>query len=185
MDDKIIDINTDIDDQNEISNEESIHEIEVRMQEIDVLLERYEDIYYSKGETIMSEEEVIALKQEYNKLRKTKKSVEKTKTKWDKMPIWMFMYGVFQIIFSFFYVLATISIEVGGWLIRVLGLKTSGFWKYSTLLFVPVLSLVTSLLILLFIKDRDKKRFFIIMYIIQGIETIITVVILLILTSKI
>jgi hypothetical protein len=54
-------------------------------------------------------------------------------------------------------------------------------WFFYVLIFLlPFLSLLASLIILLKIKNKEKKKMFAIIYIIHGIETIITVVYLLV-----
>src|SRR5690554_709351 len=91
--------------------EEQLYEIEVKMQEIDAKIERFEDALYERNEEIFSYEEYLQLKEEYKNLRKVKKAISKQKKgKWDNIPVWMFAYGVFQIIFSFFMVLNMASI---------------------------------------------------------------------------
>ena len=127
-------------EENKLSVQEQIYEIEVKMQEIDVLIEEYEDALYNSDKEIFSVEKLNELKAEYKRLKSEKKLLAKQpKNNWDKIPVLMFIYGIFQVFFSFFYILGMISVAFAAWLMDIL--KESGeiteFWKIFSLFFIP------------------------------------------------
>lgn len=160
-----------------LSIQEQVYEIEIRMQEIDVQIELFEEAYY-QSEDDFDYEEIEKLKEEYKELRKKKKEIlKRNKGKWDSIPVSLFVYGIFQIIFSSFFVLFIVSSLFSGWFITTFFTSTPGnFWLYFSLLFIPIISVLISTVILIFIKDKMRKKFFLIIYIIQFIETLITVI---------
>jgi hypothetical protein len=164
--------------------QKEIFEIDVRLQEIDAILERYEDILYEKEEEILSPEEVENLVIEYRELKRKKKELSKSlkNSKWDVMPLWMAFYAVFQFVFSFYLLQSVICLRFAVWLSELIfKVWVPDLWFFYVLIFLlPFLSLLASLIILLKIKNKEKKKMFAIIYIIHGIETIITVVYLLV-----
>lgn len=162
------------------------------MQEIDSLLERYENTLYTSGEEILTEDEVIALKEEYKQIKTERKILlrQGKKNAWDNFPVPMWVYAVFQIIFSFIFILQNLSANFAEWALKLFEKWDISFLQPSmTLLivmyfFIPFLSLLTSLIILLSLKDKTHKKIFAYIYIIQGIETIITVTIMILAVLK-
>ncbi|GEM_PF-2269094 len=155
--------------------------IEVRMQEIDAVLERYEDDYYKKQqsqpeEPIQEDEKIRALKAEYKELAKARKELLKgnKKSLWDNFPVWMGFYAVFQIIFSFYLILTQLSTYFASWFYQLFSDATE-FWFYFGLFLIPFLSLLASLIILLVTKNKVHKKIFLFVYLIQGIETLMSV----------
>lgn len=175
-----IEIENEYVEDNKLSVKEQIYEIEIKMQELDAQIELYEDALYNSEEEIFTDEKLTELKTEYKRLRSEKKLLTKqTKTNWDKIPVWMFAYGVFQVFFSFFYVLGIISAYFASWfvdLIRANGV-VSKFWEISSLFIIPFISILISVIILILIKEKFRKRFFAVVFSIQLIETIISVII--------
>jgi len=168
-------------EENKLTIEEQIYQIEVRMQEIDAKIEQFEDVYYQTSEEIFPYEEYEALKEEYKKLRSEKKRLlkeNKQKGFWDKMPVWMFAYGVFQVIFSFFYVISMVSILFAQWFFNTFNVSEAKFWDVFTFFFIPFISLLISVIILLLIKNKERKKVFLIVFSIQAVETIISVIIM-------
>lgn len=158
--------------------EEQLYEIEVKMQEIDAKIERFEDALYERNEEIFSYEEYLQLKEEYKNLKKVKKAISKQKKgKWDNIPVWMFAYGVFQIIFSFFMVLNMASILFAEWFLGMFS-EITKFWSIVGFFMLPLISVLLSLIIFLLIKDKARKKFFLIIFSIQFIETVIAVIIM-------
>ncbi len=172
--------------QEQIENEirEEIFSIAVRLQEIDTIIERYEDALLEREEEILSVEEVEKLEEEYYELKQKKKQLSKSlkKTRWDMIPIWMGIYAVFQFIFSFFALQLQISYQFAFWLaLKIYNVWDTGIWLFYVLFFlIPFFSVLLSLLILLKIKNRDKKKIFGIIFLIQGLETIVTIIIMIV-----
>lgn len=160
--------------------QEKIFTIDIRLQEIDAILERYEDVLYERDEEILSTEEVDELVREYRELKRKKKELSKSlkKSKWDAIPLWMAFYAIFQFVFSFYLLQSIICLRFAVWLTTQLyKIWVPGTWPIYVFLFlIPFLSLLASLIILLKLKNKEKKKMFAIIYLIQGIETIITVV---------
>lgn len=167
--------------ENKLSVQEQIYEIEVKMQELDAQIEQYEDALYNSDEEIFSEEKLNDLKTEYKRLRGEKKLLTKTtKTSWDKIPVWMFLYSVFQVFFSFFSILGMVSAYFAFWFMGLI--KSNGevteFWRIFALFFIPFISILISVIILIFQKEKARKRFYAVAFSIQAIETIISVIIM-------
>lgn len=163
---------------NKLSVQEQIYEIEIKMQEIDVQIEHYEDSLYNSDEEIYSSEKLVELTEEYKKLRREKKLLTKElKGKWDQIPMWMFIYGIFQIIFSLFVVIIPISMYFTGWFLSVIG-KDSKFWVTFTFLIIPILSVLISALLLILQKIKTRKMFMIVLLAIQVVETTISLLIM-------
>lgn len=161
--------------------------IEVRMQEIDAILERYEDDFYKKQQNQPEEtevpevsgtedEKIIALKAEYKELAKTRRELLKgnKKSLWDNFPVWMGFYAVFQIIFSFYLILTQFSTYFATWFYQLFTNPTN-FWFYFGLFLIPFVSLLASLIITLVTKNKLHRKIFLFVYLIQGIETLISV----------
>lgn len=155
--------------------------IEVRMQEIDAILERYEDDYFQKQqsqpeEPVKEDEKISALKAEYKELAKARKELLKGNKKsiWDNFPVWMGFYAVFQIIFSFYLIMTQLSTYFASWFYALFTSPTE-FWFYFALFVIPFLSLLASLIILLCTKNKVHKKIFLFVYLIQGIETLMSV----------
>ena len=178
--DESLDFN--LDDQFESDNDpilttkEEIFKIDVRIQEIDVLFERYEDILYSSGEETLNEEEIEHLSEEYKELRKRKKELVKLTRKsiWDKFPIWMSVYAIFQIVFSLFIIIPSFALSS----ILIKPFPEAPFWLLD--LTVPVLNSLISLTILLLLKDKNHKKIFFWIYMIQIVETLLNVIVFII-----
>lgn len=163
----------------EKTREELIYELELKMQEIDTKIEFAEDELYFE-ESQITEEDIQALKQEYRELKAEKKALLKQhKTNWDKFPIWMFAYGVFQVVFSFFYVMSMISLLFASWFLNLINSYTRA-WEIVSFFFLPFISIVASTIIFFTLKDKIKRRFFSIIFIIQGLETLITVILMIV-----
>lgn len=161
--------------------EEKIYEIEIKMQEIDSKLEMYEDSYYNGDDNIFPLEEYDRLKQEYKELKKQKKALlkeNKQNSFWDKVPVWMVAYGIFQIIFSFFFVISMVSILFSSWFLGNVITKSTKFWEAFSFFFIPFISLLISTIIFLLIKDKLRKKIFLVIFSIQGIETIVSAIIM-------
>ncbi len=155
--------------------------IEVRMQEIDAILERHEDDYFQKQqnqpeEPVKEDEKISALKAEYKELAKARRELLKgnKKSVWDNFPVWMGFYAVFQIIFSFYLIMTQLSTYFASWFYALFSTPTD-FWFYFGLFIIPFLSLLASLIILLCSKDKVHKKIFLFVYLIQGIETLMSV----------
>ena len=167
---------------------EEIYAIDVRLQELDSIFEQYEDALTEREEEILSEEELNKLIDEYHELKKKKKELAKNfkKSKWEMIPLWMAVYAVCQFIFSFFLVQIQLSFYFTTWL-RGLIYKAwdTGSWLLYVLPFViPVLSLLASLIIFLKLKDRTKRKIFAIIFAIHGLETLVTIVYMLVVILK-
>lgn len=166
---------------NNLSIQEQIYEIEIRMQELDSQIEQLEDILYETRSEDFPHEEYENLKMEYKSLRKQKKDlVRNTKGTWDKIPVWMFAYGVFQVILSFFYILSMVSLMFASWFLGLIHnkMEITRFWEIVAFFFVPFISIVISLVILCLIKDKARKKFFAVVFSIQTLETIISVILM-------
>lgn len=155
--------------------------IEVRMQEIDAILERYEDDFYKKQqnqpeEPVQEDEKIRALKAEYKELAKARRELlkENKKSLWDNFPVWMGFYAVFQIIFSFYLILTQLSTYFATWFYQLFTNPTN-FWFYFGLFLIPFVSLLASLIITLVTKNKLHRKIFLFVYLIQGIETLISV----------
>ena len=162
-----------------------IFKINIRIQEIDAILENYEEALYSKNEEILSEEEYDNLKEEYRDLVKQRKELTKQRKEsiWDYMPTWMAVYAIFQIVFCFFIILTQASAYFAEWMYGVFTKVPD--WLFYTLPFViPFLNLMLSLTIYFFIKDKKQRKLFFYIYLIQIIQTLITVVILIFVLVK-
>ena len=168
---------------------EKIFAIEVKMQELDAIIERFEDEFYREGENYEPSEEetnkVKALIEEYRDLREQKKQLQKTiKTSiWDHFPLWMGIYALFQIVFSFYLIMTQISMYFAQWFLKVVNGSTD-FVFYVALFMIPFLNLVLPLLIFLLLKNKVHKRMFLYIYLIHGIETLIAVGMLLYVVLK-
>ncbi|MCK9535965.1 MAG: hypothetical protein M0R05_00015 [Bacilli bacterium] len=154
-----------------------IYEIDLRRQEIDAILENYEFELYEKGNEVLTEEEYINLKEEYKQLKKKRKNLIKSKgekTIWDEIPLWMGFYAVFQFLFSFYYIQALLSVYFAKLLLDLFSQSNSlAFNIFSFIL--PFLSVVASLIILLLLKNKKRKKVFLFVFLIQLVETLITV----------
>jgi hypothetical protein len=170
-------VNTSLVNEEEIQAE--IFSIEVRLQEIDAELEHYEDMLMEKQEEILEPEEVAKLKSEYKELKKQRKNLLKQTKKsiWDTIPLWMGIYAVFQFIFSFWIILEEISRQFTIFALELLAhIFTPGLWTLYILFFlIPVLSLLASTIILLKLKNKNHKKIFAIIFGIHGLETLITI----------
>ncbi|MDD3999524.1 MAG: hypothetical protein PHX62_01340 [Bacilli bacterium] len=164
----------------ESATRQEIFSIDVRLQEIDAILEKYEDVLFEKEEYILSAEEVEILQAEYSELKANKKRLNKSlkKSRWEAIPVWMGIYAVFQFIFSFLFIQFMISLNFAFWMAdSVFKISNNQVWLFYVFLFLlPVLSLLASLIILLKIKNKERKKAFAVIYIIQGIETLITII---------
>lgn len=164
--------NNEVDD---VSNR--IYEIDVRCQEIEVMLENYDFELSEKGNELFTEEEYENLLAEYKQLKKEKRELLKTKrvkTIWDEIPLWMAVYMIAQLIFSFYFVQALLSMHLANFLTRLFSV-TSGV-VYDIFSFIlPTLSLIASLVILLLLRNKKLKKFFFFFCFVQLAETLITV----------
>lgn len=163
----------------EVSIQKQIYEIEIKLQEIDSQIEFYEDKLYELEDNEEYIEMIENLKIEYKNLKKQKKEISKQiKTNWDKIPIWMFAYGVFQIILSFFYVMNMLQFIFSQWFVNLIyeNIEVTKFWQYFSVLLIPIINLLITLIILILIKDKVRKKFMIALFSIQTIETIISVI---------
>lgn len=161
--------------------EDKIYEIEIKMQEIDSKLEMYEDSYYEGDDENFPYEEYERLKQEYKDLKKQKKALLKENKQngfWDKVPVWMVAYGTFQVIFSFFFVISMVSILFSSWFLGNVVTKSTKFWEAFSFFFIPFISLLISTIIFVLIKDKLRKKIFLVIFSIQGIETIVSIIIM-------
>jgi len=180
LDDQTIDLNQNESDQETPSKEYRIYELEVRIQEISSTLENHEDIFYNTGEKTLDDNTVNDLHEEYKRLRQEIKEINRSGkgSIWDNMPIWMALYATFQFIFSFFYILT----EMSRFFVK---LTLPIFSEPSLALliilyyFIPFISLVISLIILIIIKNKINKKTFAVIFLIQGIETIVAALIML------
>ncbi|MGD9886664.1 MAG: hypothetical protein AB7T03_01725 [Bacilli bacterium] len=169
---------------------EKIFEIEIKLQEIDAIIERAEDEFYHKEneQNEVSPEEtqkLIELKNEYRTLVKQKKQLQKSlkSSVWDNFPVWIGLYAVFQLIFSFYLILTQISTYFAQWFFTVINGSTE-FAFYVSLFIIPFLNLVLSLVIWLIIKNKLHKKIFLYVYLIHGIETLMAVGVLLYVVLK-
>ena len=154
-----------------------IYEIDIRRQEIDAILENYEFELYEKGNEVLSKEEYDQLKTEYKSLNQKRKNIIRTKRKksiWDEIPLWIAIYAVLQIIFSFYFIQAILSIYFADFLMNLFS-STSGTLFDILIYALPFLSIVTSLIILFCLKNKRQKTFFFFFFLIQLTETLITV----------
>jgi len=159
-------------------SENLIYEIDLRCQEIDSIFERYEYELQEKGTENLSLEEYEALKQEYKELRKQKREMKKggKETIWEAIPLWMGIYAILQIIISMYFIQAMLSIHFASFLLNLFFVSNPSNTLFAILNFVfPFLCILSSLIIFLMIKNKKAKKFFLIVFIIQIIETIVTV----------
>lgn len=176
-----IEIENEVIEEVKLSVEEKVYELDIRIQEIDAQIENYEELLYQSDEFDF-EEELSRLKQEYKKLRAERKALlKKPKGKWDEIPVWMFAYGLFQIIFSVFLILSMVSLFFATWFLTLIynGKELSRFLEIIGFFFVPFISILITTLILVFTKQKTRKKFMAIILSIQFVETVITVIIML------
>lgn len=158
-----------------------IEEIEHQMLEISMQAELLELEIQNKEDAMeyidqSLYQELADLSVQYKKLKSDKRDLSKQiKSKWDKFPAWMFIYGIFQIVFSVFYVMSVVSLNFATWFLnKIVGYENiTRFWEGFGFFFIPFISLATSTVILFLIKDKTKKIFFLVIF---GIQTILTLI---------
>lgn len=174
-----VEIDTELTEDNKLSIQEQIYELEIRMQELDVQIEQYEDSLYNSNEEEISSEKLIELTEEYKRLRKEKRLLSKQlRGKWDQIPVWLFLYGIFQIIFSSFVVLVKVSMEFTTWFLGVIE-KSTEFWVTFSFLMIPIISVIITTVILIIFKNKARKKFLAVVLAIQFLETVIALLIML------
>ena len=172
--------------ENEIISEENqkdkdinleIYEIDIRCQEIEVIIENYEFELSEKGNELLTEEEHQNLLAEYKELKKKRRvllKMNRPKTVWEEIPLWMVIYIIFQIIFSFYYVQALLSVHFAKFLLDLFSSASATLFNIFNFI-LPTLSVLTSFVIWLLLKNKKQKKFFLIFCFIQIAETLITV----------
>jgi hypothetical protein len=171
------------------SQDKELYQIDLRCQEIDSAIENYEDILMSRGEETLTPEELVQLKQEYREIVRKRKDILKTKKKsiWDQFPFWMAAYAVFMLVLSFFF--EPLYYICYKFLVLIYPLFSESMevtkaMEYAMLAFIPFLCLLASLIILLSLKNKIHKKIFAYIFLIQGIETLIAVIITVVLTLQ-
>lgn len=169
---------------NEIEQDETsktkalIFDIEVKMQEIDAIIERQEDEFFTKDQEVSDEthNKIIQLKNEYKNLYKQKKQLQKTLrvSLWDNFPVWMAFYALIQFVFSFYLIMTQLSTYFAQWFFQMIQGGTS-FVFYLSLFIVPALNLLVPFIVLLLLKNKTHKKFFMYIYFIHGIETLMSI----------
>ncbi|HHX68724.1 MAG TPA: YfhO family protein [Gallicola sp.] len=177
---RVYDIELDSEEENNynLSIQEQVYEIDIRLQEIDAQIELYEEMLYQKDEKIFEDEKLMELKQEYKDLRMKKKELQKsTKGKWDQIPIWLFIYGIFQILFSLLFIMVPVSLSFVKWISSNVKV-TSEFWVTTLFLLIPLICLLATGLLLIFQKNKPRKIFLLVILGFQVIETTINLIVM-------
>lgn len=164
------------------NQDSELYQVDLRCQEIDSAIENYEDILMSRGEETLTEDELAQLKQEYREIVRKRKEILKSRKKsiWDQFPLWMAAYALLMLVLPFFfepfyYICYKFLLLVYPLFSESMEVTTA--MEYAMLAFVPFLCLLTSLIILLSLKNKVHKKIFAYIFLIQGIETLITVII--------
>lgn len=159
-----------------------IYNIDLRIQEIDSKLEEYENVYFDKGIEILTSEEVLNLKEEYKNLRANLKVLRKSTSNriWDKIPLWMFLYGVFQFILSSFLIMPVFTAHIAYYVKDLLGeLLYTKFGAFVFIYGLTFINVIISLIIYILIiryADKLKKNIFGVIVILQIVSSITTVI---------
>lgn len=163
--------------------EQRLYEIEVKMQEIEVAIEKIETSEEEETEeTILQYQK---LQEQYEELRAEKKQLLKgEKTAWDKVPVWMVIYAIIQLILLMPYLSYYIWMTFGDWIISLFkdsfnNLATSGSkFLFNTVLLLTIYSLplidflLTWTLHVNVVKKEFDKKVFKWIWIIQTLLTI-------------
>ncbi|MDD4212214.1 MAG: hypothetical protein PHY42_02305 [Bacilli bacterium] len=131
----------------EISEEQKLA---IALQEVEVLMEEVEnkanEMSIDERNAIL--EEYMALKAKAKDIRKQMKVLKKThKTVYDKIPVWMYLYAIIQLILYFPFLSSMLWINFSSWLITIFNAPLNDITNnaptffYNTILFLLVYAL--------------------------------------------
>ncbi|HHX78770.1 MAG TPA: hypothetical protein GX695_03335 [Acholeplasmataceae bacterium] len=174
MEDKKLQVN---EEQIEVTEQdllqEQIYEKSLRMQELEALIEQNE--YYNEDmlEEKAIDELLISLKKEYKTVKSEIKILKKkTQTSFfDKVPIWLYLYGLVFTIMGFAPVMKKFTEFLAPTAIKVLGEFLYTWFGTFLYLYLPtiILLLITVIIFVIFYKKEVIRKA---MYIVLGIHSI-------------
>lgn len=163
-------------------NEKRIQEIDIELQKVEVKIDQLE-LMPDRDQYM---DEYIELKEKFNSLLKERKALKPKNEKiWDKIPIWMYIYCVFQIIIlGIPYVSQIIWINFSNWIITIFETQLDKLayapqFAFTTVLILiiyslPIINLFISWILYVNVVHKPfEKKVFKIIWIVQAVLTLI------------
>lgn len=171
---------------NEETNKElRLHEIEIAMQELDVSIEQIEMTLEDDSDNEEKLNELSKLYDQYEALKVERKQILKgNKTSWDKVPIWIIIYGVIQFILLMPFASYYIWMAFGDWIIDLFRevflsfAQSDSKFVFNLVLLITIYSLpiidflLTWTLYVNVVKKEFEKKIFKWIWIIQSVLTV-------------
>ncbi len=162
-----------------------LEELEIQMQELDVLMEQIElkIVDYETEEQFLPEyqekkQAFLVLEQEYKEIKKSLK-----KSTWDKIPIWMILYAIFQGIICFPFISSFIWVNFANKVMEMFNESLQGIsasapeFVFAILVILivyslPLLNILLSWILYINVVKKEHKKIFRTIWIGQGILTL-------------
>jgi hypothetical protein len=158
-----------------------IQEITFRLHEIDLVIDEYEEKLFVDNDSLIEEQEqeqIMMLKKEYKQLKREMKALYRTAEGkfWEKVPVWMFVYGIVQIIISSFLIMPWLTVYAfDAFSGSMAGMLESNIGIFFMIFGVTFINLFITGVILYFVfKDKLKRTVISVIWGLQFLSSITT-----------
>lgn len=170
MENKIYEITLQI---QEIESQMEMCEMEFLKPEVEMDEEKQEELYQTLGELQIRYKELRIQLKTINKAKR-----QENKTIWDRLPVWMLIYGMIQIIFSSSLLMPTVTGIALDVVEKILGtLFRTKFGAFVVVFGVTVVNLsISGILFAVVYKNKFKRKIFAIIFALHGLAAMTAVI---------